>query len=111
MLNNFAARMEAVMKEACSALTRAADDMAQFNDAHQKEAPLYAIRDKVLAQWMKHCHNPSDEEIRSQMAWSKPNQQDHIMKHIPAQTTIIICLSPPCILSHPTDALQCGYYF
>ena len=34
------------------------------------------------------------------MAWSKPNQQDHIMKHIPAQTTIIIRLSPPCILSH-----------
>jgi len=39
--------MEAAMKEACSALSRAADDMACFYDAHWREAPLYAVRDKV----------------------------------------------------------------
>jgi len=47
MLNDFASRMEVAMKEAHSALVRAADDMAQFYDAHQKEAPLYVVRDKV----------------------------------------------------------------
>ena len=46
-LNNFASQMEAAMKEACSALSRVVDDMAQFYDAHWREAPLYAVRDKV----------------------------------------------------------------
>ena len=46
-LNNFASRMEAVMKEAHSALARAADDMACFYDAHWREAPLYVVRDQV----------------------------------------------------------------
>ena len=46
MLNDFTSRMEAAMKKACSALTRAAD-IAQFHDTHQLEAPLYVIRDKV----------------------------------------------------------------
>jgi len=45
-LNDFASRMEVAMKEAHSALTRAADDMACFYDAHQREAPLYMVRDK-----------------------------------------------------------------
>ena len=31
-LNDFASRMEAAMKEVCSTLTRAADDMAHFSD-------------------------------------------------------------------------------
>ena len=39
--------MEEAMKEAHSALARAADDMAHFYDANQREAPLYAVRDKV----------------------------------------------------------------
>src|SRR5882672_6969370 len=46
-LNDFASWMEVAMKEACSALSMAADDMACFYDAHQREAPLYAVRDKV----------------------------------------------------------------
>src|SRR5882724_4545939 len=32
------------------------------------------------------------------------------MKCILAQTTIIIQPNPPCILSHPAEALQCRYY-
>src|SRR5882672_3791852 len=39
--------MEVAMKEACSTLSQVADDMAHFYDAHQKEALLYAVRDKV----------------------------------------------------------------
>src|SRR5882672_6769887 len=46
-LNDFASRMDAAMKEAHSALSWAADDMAHFYDAHRREAPLYAVRDKV----------------------------------------------------------------
>ena len=46
-LNDFTTRMEAAMKDVHSALTRAADDMAQFYETHQKEAPLYMIGDKV----------------------------------------------------------------
>src|SRR5882672_4766218 len=47
MLNDFASGMEAAMKEACSALSRAADIMAHFYDTHRREAPLYVIGDKV----------------------------------------------------------------
>jgi len=36
-LTNFASRMEVAMKEMSSALTRAADDMACFYDAHWKK--------------------------------------------------------------------------
>jgi len=39
--------MEVVMKEAWSALTWAADDMACFYNSHSREAPLYAVRDKA----------------------------------------------------------------
>src|SRR5882724_11000186 len=46
-LNDFTSRMEAAMKEACSALSQAADDMAHFYDAHRREAPLYTVGDKV----------------------------------------------------------------
>jgi len=46
-LNDFAFRMEETIKEAHSALTRAADDMAHFYNAHWREAPLYAVGDKV----------------------------------------------------------------
>ena len=31
----------------CLALSRAADHMACFYDAHNREAPLYTVRDKV----------------------------------------------------------------
>ena len=46
-LNNFASRMGKATDEAHSALTQAADDMAQFYDTHHREAPLYKIGDKV----------------------------------------------------------------
>jgi len=47
ILNDFTSHMEAATKEACSALSQAADDMAHFHDTHCKEAPLYEVRDKV----------------------------------------------------------------
>src|SRR5882672_6609321 len=47
MLNDFVSQMEVATKEACSALSRAADDMAHFYYAHGREAPLYAVGDKV----------------------------------------------------------------
>ena len=46
-LNDFTSQVEAATKEACSALTQAPSDMAQFYDAHHREAPLYKVRDKV----------------------------------------------------------------
>src|SRR5882724_5385694 len=46
-LNDFASQMEVATKEACSALSQVADNMARFYDAHQREAPLYTVRDKV----------------------------------------------------------------
>ena len=46
-LNDFTSQMEVATKEACSALSRVADDMARFYDAHRREAPLYAVGDKV----------------------------------------------------------------
>ena len=45
-LNDFASWMEAASKEAHSALTQAADDIALY-DAHHREALLYKVRDKV----------------------------------------------------------------
>src|SRR5712664_295345 len=39
--------MDVATKEAHSALSRAVDDMARFYDAHCREAPLYAVGDKV----------------------------------------------------------------
>src|SRR5467141_3042702 len=45
-LIDFASRMEVATKEAHLALSRAADNMACFYDAHQREAPLYVVRDK-----------------------------------------------------------------
>jgi|SRR5882724_1499303 len=47
MLNDFDSRMDTAMEEECSALARAADDMAWFYDAHQRESPLYEVGDKV----------------------------------------------------------------
>ena len=46
-LDNFTSRMEQATKEACSALTKATDDMARFYDTHWHEAPQYNIGDKV----------------------------------------------------------------
>ena len=40
-------KMMVAMNEAHLALTKVADDMAQFYDVHWKEASLYKIRDKV----------------------------------------------------------------
>src|SRR5882672_9287530 len=46
-LNDFTSQMDVATKEACSALSLVADDMAHFDDTHQKEAPLYTVGDKV----------------------------------------------------------------
>jgi len=46
-LNDFASRMGKATDEAHSVLTQVADDMAQFYNAHHREAPLYEIGDKV----------------------------------------------------------------
>src|SRR5882672_8144872 len=64
-LNDFASWMEVAMKEACSALLREVDDMAHFYDTHWREAPLYAVRDKV---WLnrKNITDSPDEETRPQ---------------------------------------------
>src|SRR5882672_10012270 len=47
MLNDFASQMEAATKEAHLALSRAVDDMAHLYHTHFREAPLYAVGDKV----------------------------------------------------------------
>src|SRR5882724_940941 len=47
MLNDFTSRMEKAMDEACSALTQAANNMAQFYDTHCNEALLYEVGDKA----------------------------------------------------------------
>src|SRR5882724_1198358 len=46
-LNNFSCRMGKAMDKARSALTQAANDMAQFYDTHHREALLYEIGDKI----------------------------------------------------------------
>ena len=46
-LDNFVSRMAQAMEEAQAALVKAADDMAQFYDAHQCEAPQYNVSDRV----------------------------------------------------------------
>ena len=46
-LDNFASRMAQVTEEAQAALVKAADNMAQFYDAHRCEAPKYNVSDKV----------------------------------------------------------------
>ena len=42
-LHNFASRMAQATDEAQAALVKAADDMAQFYDAHQHKAPKYKL--------------------------------------------------------------------
>jgi len=46
-LDNFASRMAQATDKARAALVKAANDMAQFYDAHQCEAPKYNVGDKV----------------------------------------------------------------
>ena len=48
--------MAQVTEEAEAALVKAADDMAQFYDAHQREAPQYNVGNKV---WL------SSENVRT----------------------------------------------
>ena len=55
-LDNFVSRMAQAAEEARAALVKAADDMAQFYDAHRCEAPKYNVGDKV---WL------SSENIRT----------------------------------------------
>src|SRR5882724_4935215 len=69
-LNDFASTMEKAMEEACSALTRAADDMAPFYDAHRREAPLYKVGDKV---WLN-SHNITTTRLTKKLdhKWLSP---------------------------------------
>ena len=46
-LDNFTSRMAQATNEARATLVKAADDMARFYDAHQREAPKYCVGDKV----------------------------------------------------------------
>jgi len=46
-LKDFTSRMNKAMDEAHLALSQAANDMARFYDAHQREAPLYEVGDRV----------------------------------------------------------------
>ena len=46
-LREFTDHMEMTTNEACSALQRAADDMACFYDVHHQHAPTYKVGDKV----------------------------------------------------------------
>ena len=46
-LNDFTSWMEAATKEAHSAISQAANDMAHFYNTRHREAPLYEVRDKV----------------------------------------------------------------
>src|SRR5882724_5675898 len=46
-LKDFTSRMNKATDEACSALSRAADDMARFYNVHWREAPLYEVGDRV----------------------------------------------------------------
>ena len=55
-LDNFASRMAQAMEEARAALVKAANDMARFYDAHQREAPQYNVSNKM---WL------SSENIRT----------------------------------------------
>ena len=54
--DNFTSRMAQVTEEAHAALVKAANDMAQFYNAHQHKAPKYNVGDKV---WL------SSENIRT----------------------------------------------
>jgi len=46
-LKDFTGRMDKATDEAHLALSWAADDMARFYNAHQREAPLYKVGEKV----------------------------------------------------------------
>jgi len=46
-LKDFTSRMNKATDEAHSALSQADDNMARFYDAHQREVPLYEVRDRV----------------------------------------------------------------
>src|SRR5882724_3514214 len=104
-LNDFASWMEAATKEACSALTQAADDMAQFYDAHCKEAPLYEVRDKV---WLNgqnitttHPMKKLDHKWLGQYVVDKVISQNAYWLKLP-----VLWLNPPHLISHPIMALQ-----
>ena len=63
-LDNFTSRMAQVTEEAWAVLVKAADDMAQFYDAHRHEAPQYNVSDKV---WL------SSENVRTACPTMKLN--------------------------------------
>src|SRR5882672_3402998 len=97
--------MEAATKEACLALSRAADDMAHVYDAHRREAPLYVVGDKV---WLNGQNITTTCPMKKlDHKWLGPYPVDKVIPEcIPTQTAIIIWPNTPCILSHPVMTLQ-----
>jgi len=73
--------MEVAMKEAQSALTRAANDMALFYNAHCRGPTIHSQR-KGLTEWTEHYDGMSDEEARPQMAQLVCSGQGYLTKHL-----------------------------
>jgi len=76
-LNDFASWMEVAMKEAHSALSRAADNMARFYDTNQREAPLYIVGDKV---WLNGQNITMTHPMKKlDHKWLGPNPIDKVI--------------------------------
>jgi len=86
--------MEAALKEAQLALTRAANDMAHFYNAHSQRGPLYTVRDKVWLNGqniMTTCLMKKLDHI-----WLGPySGQIYLTKHLQAQATFGLQPNPP----------------
>ena len=104
-LNNSTSWMEAVTKEVHLALTRAADNMAHFHDAHCR-VPTKCSQGQGLAQWTEHHGTVSNEEARPHVAWPVPSGQGHFTECLKPQVAFILWLNSPHLLSHSTMALQ-----
>ena len=97
------------LNEACSALTQAANDMAQIYDAHCREALLYEIGDKV---WLNSQNIMMTQPTKNlDHKWLSPYSVKNVILcsayhlKIPPQNTLIIQLNPPGLLSNSTEAL------
>src|SRR5882672_3808591 len=98
------------MKTACLALSRAADNMARFYDAHQREAPLYAVGDKV---WLNGKNITMTFPMKKlDHKWLGQYLVDKLIsqKCILTQVTGFIWPNTPHIIGHPITTLQCGHH-
>src|SRR5882724_7384515 len=104
-LNDFASRMEKATEEACSALARAANDMARFYGAHRREAPLYEVRDRVWLNGHNITTTQPTKKLDHKWLQSIPNQKGHFTEHILAQTTFVVQPNPPSFFGHTIKTL------